>query len=229
MSKLFFRIDKKIDFQNHLIQIKWRDKTNFKYNEKDINYFESIEISKNIQEQWEKFEEYSKDFYSEENKSNRDDILSFYQSSWGEVENIYINKMEEIHKNKFPYKIIYGILSTSPRGWGFNLKGENPWFACPNDRSDRFLKIAMHEIMHVFFIEYFREEYKIKFNLNDNQLWDIQESLTVLLNIELSNILPEPDLGYPQHKKLREEVTQVWLETRNIDDVLDSLCKNLKK
>lgn len=229
MSKLIFKTNKKIDFQNHLIQMKWRDKTGFKYNEKAITYFKSLENSKDTQEQWSKFEEYSKDFYSEENKSNIEDILNFYQESWDKVENIYIKKMEEIHKNKFPYDVVSGILSTSPGGWGFNLKGDNPWFACPNKKNERFIKVAMHEIMHGFFIEYFREKYKKDFNLNDNQLWDVQESLTILLNIELSDILPQEDLGYPQHQKLREEIKKIWLKTKDINETLDHICKIVKK
>ncbi len=229
MSKIIFKTNKKIDFQNHLIQMKWRDKTGFKYNEKDIEYFRSLENSKDTKEQWNRFEEYSKYFYSKENKENVHEIIDFYQDSWNKVEDVYISKMEEIHKNYFFYNVVLGVLSTSPGGWGFNLKGDNPWFACPNKKNERFLKVAMHEIMHGFFIKYFREKCKKNFGLSNNQLWDVQESLTVLLNIELSDILPQEDLGYPQHQELREEIKKIWLKTKDIDETLNHICKNIRK
>ncbi len=229
MSKLIFKIDKKIDFQNHLIQLKWRDKTGFKFNDKNIEYFESLENSKNEHEQWEKFEKYSADFYSEKNKENIQEILTFYQKSWNEVEDIYIKKMEEIHDRKFPYENISAILSTSPGGWGVHLKGNNPWFACPNRIDKKFIKVAMHEIMHGFFQIYFMKDYANKFNLDNNQIWTLQECLTILLNVELGDILPEPDMGYPQHQELREEVKKIWIETKDIDKVLEHLCKIIKK
>ncbi len=229
MNKLIFKIDKKIDFQNHLIQMKWRDKTGFKFSEEKKRYFDSLENSKDTQEQWNKFEEYSKDFYTEENKSNIEDILNFYQELWGKVEDIYINKMEEIHGKKFPYKVISGVLSTSPGGWGVNLKGDNPWFACPNKIDKKFIKVAMHEIMHGFFQIYFMEDYANKFKLDNNQIWTLQESLTILLNIELGDIMPGPDLGYPQHQELRKEVKKIWLETKDINKVLGDICEIIKK
>lgn len=64
MNKLILKIDKKIDFRNHLIQMKWRDKTGFKFRDKDIEYFNSLENSKDTQEQWKKFEKHSADFYN---------------------------------------------------------------------------------------------------------------------------------------------------------------------
>ncbi|MBU1557785.1 hypothetical protein KKC45_02380 [Patescibacteria group bacterium] len=229
MKKLIFKIDKKIDFRNHLIQMNWRDKTGFKFSEKDLSYFNSLENIKDIQEQWKEFKKYSADFYSDENKDNINEILNSYQKSWDEVEDIYIKKMEDIHKQKFPYESVFGVLSTSPGGWGFNFNEDEPWFACPNKIDKKFIKVAMHEIMHGFFIEYFREKYKKDFNLNDNQLWDVQESLTILLNIELGDILPEPDMGYPQHQELREEVKETWLETRDISKILNHICEIVKK
>ncbi len=220
MSKVIFGTNKDKDFRNHLIQLRWRNKTGFTYSPAESEYFDSLERCKDELEQWKLFEDYSREYYLEDNKQTINSVLSYFQTLWNNVEEVYVKKMEEMHNKVFPYKTVYGYLSTSPGGWGFNLNKKNPWFACPNKKNDKFLKVAMHELMHGFFIEYFRDDLKEKYRLTDNKLWDIQESLTVLLNIELGDILPHKDLGYPQHKELREEVKSVWLETSDIDEVL---------
>ncbi len=228
MSKLIFKIDKKIDFKNHLIQIRWRSKIGFNFKESDKKYFDLIEDSKNEQEQWSKFEKYSAWFYSEENKENVESVIIQLQKLWDKVGSKYIKKMEEIHGREFPYETIYGVLSTTPKGWGFNFNEKESWFACLNKVDRRTLDIAMHEIMHAFFIKYFREEYKEKFELNDGQIWIIQESLTVILNLEVGDLRLSDDIGYLSHQKLRKKVEESWLKHKKIDKVLDEVCKIVK-
>lgn len=229
MSKLLFKIDKDIDFQNHLIQVRWRFKAGAVFDEEGEKYMDSLENSENKEEQREKFEKYSSDFYSEKNKENVKEIITYLQNSWNEIEDIYLKKMERIHKKEFPYEKVFGVLSTTPWGWGINLRGDSPWFACPNKKSSRAIKIAMHEIMHGFFQKYFLEDVKKKFNLNMDEIWTVQESLTVLLNVELYEILPELDMGYLPHQELREKISQIWIKTNDLDKVLEYLCNTIKK
>ncbi len=228
MSKLIFKIDKEIDFKNHLIQVHWRDQTGFDFNENDKKYFDAIENSKDIQEQWELFEKYSAEFYNEENRENVEYVVEQLQELWDVVEDKYIKKMEKIHGREFPYETIYGVLSTTPKGWGFNFNGGRLWFACLNKVDRRTVDIAMHEIMHAFFIKYFREEYKEKFELNDRQLWMVQESLTVILNLEVGDLRFTEDRGYPHHQELRKKVKESWLKYKKMDEMLDEICQIVK-
>jgi len=228
MSKLIFKIDKEIDFKNHLIQAHWREQTRFDFKESDKKYFDAIESSKNTQGQWELFEKYSAEFYNEENKENTKRIVKQLQKLWDKVESKYIRKMEEVHDREFPYETIYGVLSTTPRGWGFNFNGDEPWFACLNKVDRRTIDIAMHEIMHSFFIKYFREEYKEKFELSDNQIWMVQESLTIILNLEVGDLRFADDTGYPPHQELRKKIKESWLKGKEFNKVLDEVCQIVK-
>lgn len=92
---------------------------------------------------------------------------------------------------------------------------------CPFDRSDwsfmycrfwSFANTAAHEIMHMEYWDKYGKEIS-KFGLTPEQEWTLQESLTVLLNEAMSDILPHPEQGYVGHDKLRNKIARLWRRT----------------
>lgn len=80
----------------------------------------------------------------------------------------------------------------------------------------------MHELWH-FYTWYkfgFYEEKIGKQTYND-----IKEALTVLLNVECKDLLPEgkQDNGYEQHKELREQILRLWSEDKDIEKLWDKI------
>ena len=74
----------------------------------------------------------------------------------------------------------------------------------------------MHELWH------FYTWYSLGINqvekLGKEKYNDLKEALTVLLNVEFRDLLPEGiiDAGYPQHKELRDKILKFWEKDRNI-------------
>ena len=54
---------------------------------------------------------------------------------------------------------------------------------------------------------------------------DLKESLTVLLNSECKDLFGKKsyDGGYPQHKALREKITQLWIKEKDMEKLWDNL------
>ncbi len=80
-------------------------------------------------------------------------------------------------------------------------------------------KTVMHELWHFYTWQRFGSDYEAR--LGKQKYNDIKEALTVLLNIECADLLPEgvTDTGYPQHKKLRERIVEIWEDTKDIEKV----------
>lgn len=226
-KKIIFKIDKELDFKNHLIGSNVVLRDNIKMSPETSDYFKRLRESTD-KEKIKIFEEKTSKFY--ENKMNDFRCLLIKQTEemWNLVENKYFNKMEEIHKKSFPLKIISGILSTTPMIYGYNFNGDSPWFACPYDSSVKAINTAMHEIMHTFFHKYFWEEYKNKFELTHDQIYKVKESVTVILDLEFNDIRISPDKGHAGHEELREKIKEDWLKYKDFEKVLDEACLFIK-
>ncbi len=80
-------------------------------------------------------------------------------------------------------------------------------------RSGSFVSTAAHEIMHMEFWNKYGKELESA-GMDEKQKWVLQESLTVLLNEDMPDILREPDKGYKDHGKLREEMVRLWHKSK---------------
>lgn len=141
----------------------------------------------------------------------KETIIKQLQEYWDSIEEIFFNRLSEkieIEENFYEIKKIDGFLSIR-YGSGFNSK-EN-WFAVSvQNGSLSNARVAMHEIMHIFFnkgwVGFCREELKLK----EKEIWDIREAMTVLLNSWFKNLLINLDLGYPEHTELRRKIIREW-------------------
>jgi len=83
-----------------------------------------------------------------------------------------------------------------------------------------------HELMHLQFHYYFEEN--LRKTITKKQFKDIKEALTILLNIEFKDILKKKDLGYPNHKNLRDFIEKQWKKKKDFDILLDKCVNYLK-
>lgn len=151
------------------------------------------------------------------------------QEMWNLIEEKYFNKMEEIHKNVFPLGTISAVLSTTPTVYGYNFNNKNPWFACSSDSPLKAIHTTMHEIMHIYFLEYFKDKYKNKFQLNEDQIYILKESLTVILNLEFDDIRIYSDKSKKGHEEIRQNIKENWLKYKDFDKVLEEACIYINK
>lgn len=219
-----FKINKNLDFQNHLIGLKFH-KHRHKLNLALVKYYKKLEKAGKAG-RFNVFKKETARFYDVDRKKFRNLILKSTQNAWNLVEKEYIRKMEKIHNKQFPYKRIYGILSTAGR-YGYNY-GNKKWFACSCGSPLHSVDIAAHEIMHLIFHKYFFDKWKKKFSLGNEQMWAIKESVTVILNSECDNIMFKPNSGYPKHKKLRKKIENDWRKYKDFERVLSNVCVYVK-
>ncbi|HQT83031.1 MAG TPA: hypothetical protein PLW99_02695 [Candidatus Paceibacterota bacterium] len=102
----------------------------------------------------------------------------------------------------------------------YNLK-EHYFFVSPAASGAN--RTAMHELLHFYTWEAFGD-YVRKGIISAQKYNDLKESLTVLLNLEFSDLLSgDVDKGYPQHTELRARVAALWSEHKDIRKVFKSL------
>lgn len=80
----------------------------------------------------------------------------------------------------------------------------------------------MHELWH-FYTWYKFGSYEEK--IGKQRYNDAKEALTVLINVECKDLLPEgkEDRGYVQHKELRDKILQLWSENKDIEKLWDNI------
>lgn len=86
-----------------------------------------------------------------------------------------------------------------------------------------------HEMLHLQFLFYYKE-YLQKNGLNNDQIEDLKESLTFLLNEpEFEKIILCQDEGYPEHKELRKKLQKIWLKEKDFQKLIDKAIVIIKK
>ena len=70
----------------------------------------------------------------------------------------------------------------------------------------------------------------MKKGLKNNQIEDLKEALTFLLNeSEFEGIILSQDNGYPEHQKLRKKLKNIWSKDRNLQNLIDETIYIIKK
>ncbi len=220
-----FVIDKNLDIANHFIAInayKGRKERGFKQNKNE--HLENLLKLSSQEKVRIEIERSIEQYYKKEEKlvSLAYDI----NEEWMKIEKNFIHKLETVHKFVFPFTLIKGVLSSASR---FGYKIDEGWFATSMFRN-KFIVIdtATHELMHFMFHKYYDRVCEEK-GLSKNQMWDIKESFTVLLNIEFDDFRFEPDYGYPPHVKLREIIKKSWDKDHDFNKALEEAIKHVKQ
>ncbi len=114
-------------------------------------------------------------------------------------------------------------------------------FMCPYNQKEKWFMVSLwhstpssitticHEILHLQFLYYYEDLLKKK-GLKNNQIEDLKESLTFLLNEpEFDEIVLVQDGGYPEHNELRKKLKSIWQKERNFEKFLDKAIAVVKK
>lgn len=160
------------------------------------------------------------DIYLKENNLDISDFIENTEKDFQEISDEFIKRAEDIFSLTLErdIKVFVTINNRCP----YNIK-EN-WFFISVSKENP-LSTIMHELWHFYTWEKFGQEYLNKIGSEKYNI--IKESLTVILNLEFSDLLPEKDFGYPNHQELREKISIWWQENKNIDYVFTSSLKFL--
>lgn len=112
---------------------------------------------------------------------------------------------------------------------------------CPYDEKEGWFMVSMwhsipfsitticHEIMHLQFLYYYKNYLK-KADLKKEQIENLKESLTFLLNEpEFKEIILCQDGGYPEHDELRKKLKSIWLKNKDFKKLIDEAISIIKK
>lgn len=203
---------------------------NFKYDqEKDIENFIKSARSVNSKQPTGVMQEYIdtygenfeaenlKEFIAERLKDiDVNQIISDITSRWSAIEEEFIIRSEKIFGCTYPVEDVTVYLTTNSRCTYNTIE---KYFFVSIPRADAAHVTIMHELFHFYTKEAFEEMIpKEKYN-------DIKEALTVLLNIEYGDLMgDEKDGGYPQHMVMRQTITYLWSEGKNMKQVVSILA-----
>jgi len=134
---------------------------------------------------------------------------------WHKKEKEYFKILENLTKRPF-FSSAFTAYFTTMFICPYDEK-QYKWFMLSMWHSLPFqLTTICHEIFHFQFLYYY-SDFCRKQGLNKNQIEDIKEALTVLLNVkEFDDIILSQDGGYPNHQTLRKKILNTWQNNRNL-------------
>lgn len=156
--------------------------------------------------------------YILDNSINLEERTREFQKDWDEVSIEFQKRARAIFGVSLPQNVT-AYLTVNTR-CPYSIEN-NYFYVSIQGTSAR--KTVLHELWH-FYTWYGvgpEQEQKVgkqKYN-------DLKEALTVLLNIECRDLLPEgvEDAGYPQHKELREKILNFWAKEKNMSSLWEYL------
>ncbi len=149
------------------------------------------------------------------------------EKSWRLVEKKYFKALKLIMKKPI-FKEKFSCYFTTGFVCPYNEK--ESWFMASMWHSTSFsITTICHEIMHLQFLHHYKDYVKRK-GLENNQIEDLKESLTFLLNEpEFNKIILCQDPGYPEHKELRKKLKNIWSKNKDFQNLLDEAIIIIKK
>lgn len=150
---------------------------------------------------------------------NLNDMVQDFQNRWDEISPEYQKRAEEIFGVVLPQEITAYV--TINNRCPYNI--ERNIFYVSTAYPHAVNKTVMHELWHFYTWHTYGIEWEKK--LGAQKYNEIKEALTVLLNVECKDLLPQgvEDKGYPQHKELREKILELWSKDRNMDNLWETL------
>ncbi len=165
--------------------------------------------------------------YFVENKIDVSARIEEYKTESQEIMSNFQKTAEKVFGIKIPEgtKAYLTISTRCP----YNI--EENWFYATIASPDRVISISMHELWHFYtWYKFGKKQYETG-EVDNQKYGDIKEALTVLLNSECLNLLPqgERDHGYPQHKQLRERIVELWKQNPDIEFVWSAIWAELQQ
>lgn len=147
-----------------------------------------------------------------------------------EIDILEIQKdLEFLMNQKFSDKVKISIFITTFQRCPYNIK-ENFFYI--RYRDDENFKQSItniyHELMHFLFHWNYWQKCQYA-GLNENQIHNIKESFTALLNPILIKKNFPIDKGYKIHQELRNKILKFWQESNDFEIILERIIKEIKK
>jgi hypothetical protein len=154
--------------------------------------------------------------YISTNHLNSDDIVQGLQNKWDAISLEYQKRAEKIFGITLPHDVNAYVTVNDRCPYSI----ENNMFFISISSS---IRTAMHELWH--FYTWYKYGTVWQEKLGPVKYNEIKEALTVLLNVECAELLPEgeKDYGYAQHQELRTKILETWSKERNMDNLWQML------
>jgi hypothetical protein len=155
--------------------------------------------------------------------TNVEDIKQQAFANWIAISEQYRKIAEDVFGKELKNEI--SIFCTFNQRCPYNIK-QNLFFLSISSQSKN--RIIMHELWHFYTWERFGQDWEDK--IGKEKYNTIKESLTVLLNVECKDLLEDGvvDVGYPQHKEIRDKILELWAIKKDIDFVWGEIVKILQ-
>lgn len=148
------------------------------------------------------------------NKINITTKINTIRDDWELISDDFVLRIEQLFNYNIPDTV--KVFLTSNNRCTYNVK-ENYFFVYINSKSTN--AIIMHEIFHFYTYYVFYDLIKDPSKFNE-----IKESLTVILNLEFYDLMNgRVDRGYLQHQQLRDYISNLWLEDKNIGKIIKKI------
>lgn len=160
--------------------------------------------------------------YMSENNISVDQFIADYQKEWSVISDEYQTRAEKIFGAVLPRDIT--VYLTINDRCPYYIENDYFFVSMTSPLSIRKLTVV-HELWH-FYTWYGLGADELQ-KLGAQKYNDLKESLTVLLNIECKDLLPEgvQDIGYPQHQELRAKIVELWEQDKNIKNLWNYLSQ----
>lgn len=157
--------------------------------------------------------------YINKNTINTDEVTRSLQKNWDEISLEYQKRAEKIFGVGLPNDVT--AYSTINDRCPYNI--QDHMFYVSVAYLNAVNKTAMHELWHFYTWYKYGIEWEQK--IGTQKYNEIKEALTVLLNVECEDLLPEGivDKGYTQHQELRQKILDLWSKDKDMDKLWQAL------
>ncbi len=154
------------------------------------------------------------DEYVAENKIDIPKCIDDFQKDWESISAEFQKRAEAIFDISLPNNITAHLTINSRCPYSIQDS-----FFYVSLQSPQAMRTVMHELWHFYTWYGLGADQEEK--LGKQKYNDLKEALTVLLNVEFKDLLPEgiTDTGYPQHQEIREKILEYWEKDRNINNL----------
>ena len=222
MPTLTFKVDKERDIRNawELCNLDTPFLENEEKKQLDSTY-KTLWGKRSFEECREEIKLYTEFLYS---SGIMDTFKEGVEKTWGKINDEYFNRLERITKtpicsNEFTaYTTTVGRCLYNINDFSLIVSIRRPLLQC--------LRTIGHELMHLqFHYNYWDRTEK---EIGKEKTADLNESLTILLNLEFGDLWLVEDKGYDSHRSLRKFIYEEWKKEKDFGKLIESCIGHLK-